>query len=126
MQEKIADLAEKGRLPDDSSEYYRMWIKTLEGHFMLLFQTREYTETMAKTISSLSGFSEAKNAVLEDMLKGFPVARKSEMEELAREVYELKKHIRRLEKNAEEKSRVFVNERNEGEEVGDDAVQGAG
>ena len=126
MQEKIADLAEKGRLPDDSREYYRMWIKVLEGHFMLLFQTREYTETMAKTISSLSKFSEAKNAVLEDMIKGLPVVRKSEMEELAREVYELKKHIRRLEKNGKEAGRVPGNDRNEKEEVGDDAVQGTG
>ena len=126
MQEKIADLAKKERLPDDSREYYQMWIKALEGNFMLLFQTREYNETMAKTITALSKFSQAKNAVLEDMLKGLPVVRNSEMEELAREVHELKKHVRRLEKNAETRNRVPLDDPEELKEVGDDAVQGAG
>lgn len=98
MQEKIAALAKTGELPADSNDYYQMWIKILEGHFMTLFQTPEYIETLTKTIASLTNFSEAKNAVMEDMIKGLPIAQQSEMDDLAREVYELKRRIRRLEK----------------------------
>jgi polyhydroxyalkanoate synthesis regulator phasin len=98
MQEKIAALAETGELPADSNAYYQMWVKVLEGHFMTLFQTPEYIEALTKTIGSLTNFSEAKNAVIEDMIKGLPIAQQSEMDDLAREVYELKRRIRRLEK----------------------------
>jgi polyhydroxyalkanoate synthesis regulator phasin len=55
-------------------------------------------QTLAKTIASLSEFSQAKDAVVEDMLKSVPVASRTEVDDLAREVYELKKRIRRLEK----------------------------
>lgn len=98
MQEKIAALAETGQLPEDSNGYYQMWIKILEGHFMTLFQTPEYIESLTKTIGCVSRFSKAKNAVIEDMIKDLPIAPKSEMDDLARELYELKRRIHKLEK----------------------------
>ncbi|MFO7750230.1 MAG: poly(R)-hydroxyalkanoic acid synthase subunit PhaE [Desulfobacteraceae bacterium] len=102
MQEKITSLAEKGKLPGDSNAYYQMWVKDLEGQFMTLFQTSEYIDTLTKTIGSLTKFSAAKNAVVEDMLKGLPIARQSEMDDLAREVYELKRAVRRLKKEKQQ------------------------
>lgn len=104
MQEKVAELAKTGELPADPNDYYQMWIKILEGHFMTLFQTPEYIETLAKTITALTNFSEAKNAVVEDMIKGLPIAHQSELDDLAREVYELKRRVRRLEKANQSKS----------------------
>ena len=104
LQEEIAALAETGELPDDSRAYYQMWVKILEGHFMTLFQTPEYIETLTRTISASANFSKAKNAVVEDMIKGLPIASKSEMDDLAREVYELKRCIRKLKKENHEQS----------------------
>ncbi|HSO18156.1 MAG TPA: poly(R)-hydroxyalkanoic acid synthase subunit PhaE [Desulfosarcina sp.] len=98
MQEQMSELAEKGEMPEDTRVYYRDWIKVLEGHFMTLFQTPEYVQTLARTITSLTEFSQAKNAVVEDMLRGFPVARQSEVDDLAGEVYALKKRVRQLER----------------------------
>lgn len=98
MQDKIGEMAENGTLPEDSKVYYNMWVKVLEGHYMALYQTPEYVETLARTINALADFSAAKNAVLEDMLSLLPVARKSEMDDMARELYELKKRLRKLEK----------------------------
>lgn len=98
MQDKIGEMAENGTLPEDSNVYYNMWVKVLEGHYMTLYQTPEYVETMAKTINALADFSAAKNAVLEDMLSLFPVAKKSDMDDIARELYELKKRLQKLEK----------------------------
>lgn len=98
MQEKLIELAEKGELSDDTRAYYQMWVKVLEGHFMTLFQTPEYVETLARTVNALADFSAAKNAALEDMLGMLPVARRSEMDDMARELYELKKRMRRLER----------------------------
>ncbi len=98
MQDQLGDMAENGTLPEDTKVYYNMWVKVLEGHYMTLYQTPAYTETMARTINALADYSVARDAALEDMLSLLPVARKSEMDDMARELYELKKRLRKLEK----------------------------
>lgn len=98
MQDKLGEMAESEGLPEDSKVYYNMWVKVLEGHYMTLFQTPEYTETLTRTISTLADFSAAKNAMLEDMLSNLPVAKLSDLDDMARELYELKKRVRKLEK----------------------------
>ena len=98
MQEKLGEMAEKGDLSDDTKVYYNMWVKVLEGHFMTLFQTPEYVDTLTRTVNALADFSAARNAALEDLLNMLPVAKKTEMDDMARELYELKKRLRKLEK----------------------------
>jgi hypothetical protein len=98
MQEKLGDMAEKDGLTEDTKVYYSMWVKVLEGHFMTLFQTPEYVETLTRTVNTLADYSAARNAALEDILSMLPVAKKTEMDDMARELYELKKRLRKLEK----------------------------
>ena len=98
MQEKLAELAGEGQLPEDSRAYYQMWIKILEGHYMTLFQSHEYTRTLNKTLDSLSEFSIAKKEVLQDFMNMLPVPTQKEMDELYKEIYLLKKRIKALEK----------------------------
>jgi polyhydroxyalkanoate synthase subunit PhaE len=98
MQEKLAEFTETGKLPQDSKFYYQMWIKILEGHYMTLFQSDPYVETMGKTLDALNQFLAARNAVLEDALKMLPVSTHRDMDEINREIYQLKKRIRTLEK----------------------------
>ena len=102
MQEDLIQRAEKGELSDDFRAYYQTWVKVLEGHFMTLFQTPEYVETLSRTVNALADFSAAKNAAMEDMLGMLPVARRSEIDDMARDLHELKKRVRRLEKKAEQ------------------------
>ncbi len=98
MQEKIGELAEKGALPDDSQKYYQMWIKILEGHYMKLFQSAEYTQILANTLNATAEFTTARDAVIQDMMSGLPIPTRKELDELERELYELKKRIRAVEK----------------------------
>ena len=98
MQEKLAELSEAGELPEDPQKYYQMWIKILEGHYMTLFQSTEYVETMGKALDAMSEFSAAKNDLLEDMLAIFPVSTQKDTDDLYREIYLLKKRIKALEK----------------------------
>lgn len=99
MQQQLAEMAEKAPLPEDAKFYYNLWIKTLEGHFMTLFKSPEYTETMARTTAALSGYLQAQRAVLEDLLQGLPVATHRDMDDLYRELYALKKEIKRMKKH---------------------------
>jgi len=98
LQEKLTELADKGDLPEDSKKYYQMWIKILEEHYMTLFQSSEYTQTLNKTLDSLSEFSVAKKEILQDFLNMLPVPTHKEMDELYKEIYLLKKRIKELEK----------------------------
>jgi polyhydroxyalkanoate synthesis regulator phasin len=99
LQEKLTEMADKGNLPEDSKSYYQMWIKILEGHYMTLFQSSEYTKTLNKTLHSMSEFSEAKKELLQDtLLYMLPVPTQKEMDELYKEIYLLKKRIKELEK----------------------------
>jgi hypothetical protein len=99
MQEKLGQMAEKGELADDTKFYHNMWIKELEGHFMTLFQTPEYIDTLTRTINSMADFVAARDTAMEDLLGALPVAKKSDLADMARELYTVKKRLRMLEKN---------------------------
>jgi class III poly(R)-hydroxyalkanoic acid synthase PhaE subunit len=98
LQEKLAELTDKEDFFEDPKKYYQMWIKILEGHYMTLFQSSEYTRALNKTLDSLSEFSAAKKEILQDFLNMLPVPTHKEMDELYKEIYLLKKRIKELEK----------------------------
>ena len=99
LQEQVAELADKGELPEDGRAYYDMWIKVLEGHYMTLFQTPEYTDILGKTLKSLTEYKSTRNAVIEDMIGGLPIPTRSEIDSLYQEIHRLKRRLRTLEKN---------------------------
>lgn len=98
MQEKLGEMAESSELPENPKVYYNMWVKVLEGHFMTLFQTPEYVDTLTRTVNTLAEFSAARDAAMEDALSLLPIAKKTDMDDMARELYELKKRLKKLEK----------------------------
>jgi len=101
LQEKFGEIAEAGKLPEDSKAYYQMWIKILEGHYMTLFQSPEYANILSRTLDAMSDFTVAKNDLMEDMLNVFPIPKQKDMDELYREIYLLKKRIKALEKRSD-------------------------
>ncbi len=104
MQEQMETLAEKGEFHDDFKAYYNIWIKILEGHYMTLLKSPEYTEVMAQTIDSLAQYKQAKEDFLADLLQEFPVPTLKEMDALYKDIYVLKKRVNALSKKVEEKA----------------------
>jgi polyhydroxyalkanoate synthase subunit PhaE len=101
MQEKLAESADEGHLPEGSKAYYQMWIKILEGHYMTLFQSVEFTKILNQTLYAMSEFSEAKKELLQStLLYMLPVPTQKEMDELYKEIYLLKRRIKALEKRS--------------------------
>jgi class III poly(R)-hydroxyalkanoic acid synthase PhaE subunit len=100
MNRKMAEMAKEGAVPEDSRELYKMWIKVLEGHYMTLFQSAEYTSAMAKTIDALNTFINARQKVMDTLLQFVPLPSQKEMDEMYKEIYHLKKRLRALEKKA--------------------------
>jgi polyhydroxyalkanoate synthesis regulator phasin len=104
LQEQLASMAEAGKLPDKSKDYYKIWIKILEGHYMTLFQSPDYTEQLARALNAMGEFAAARQRVLEDALQLLPVPNRKEMDEIAKEIYLLKKRIKELEKKDKAKA----------------------
>ncbi len=98
MLDKLAELTQGGRFPDEPKHYYQLWIKTLEGHYMTLFQSQQYTETLVRTIDALNQFLAARSSVLEDALRLLPVCTHRDLDDVSGEIYQLKRRIRALEK----------------------------
>lgn len=101
MQEKVAEMADEGQLPENPKVYYQMWIKILEGHYMILLKSPEYTNKMDRTLGAFENFVASKNEILQDFLQTLPVPTDKDMDELYQEIYLLKKRMREHEKNHE-------------------------
>jgi class III poly(R)-hydroxyalkanoic acid synthase PhaE subunit len=101
MQEKIKEMVDQGEIKENYKEYYSMWIKILEGHYMKLLQSPEYAEVMDRTIKALVTYRHARDEMMYDILKNVPVPTNREMDELYKELYELKKKVRELSKKVE-------------------------
>ena len=98
VQEELTAMAEEDKLPEDPKEYYRLWIKVLEGHFMVLFKSEEYTKVLNKAINASTDFTRARKEVLTDLLQFLPLPTQQDMDDLYQEIYVLKKRLKALEK----------------------------
>ncbi|MDY0132401.1 MAG: poly(R)-hydroxyalkanoic acid synthase subunit PhaE [Desulforegulaceae bacterium] len=100
MQKDLEKMMAEGKLPENSEEYYNIWLKKLEANYMSMFHSSEYVSVMAKTLENMAQFKSARDAVLEDFLSTLPIPTKSELDELYKEISELKRTVKKLEKKA--------------------------
>ena len=98
LAEKLQQMAEEGHLPHEAKDSYAMWLKILEGHYMNLFKSKEYTDTLHRTLNKLEDFLIAKNDAMRDFLQILPVVTQQDMDDMYREFHLLKKRVRELEK----------------------------
>jgi class III poly(R)-hydroxyalkanoic acid synthase PhaE subunit len=98
LQNKIQEMAEEGELPDNAKDYYNLWIKVLEGHYMTLYKTPEYTQALASVLAKYEDYKAARDDVLQDALSLLPIPTQKEMDELYKEIYQLKRRIQELER----------------------------
>jgi polyhydroxyalkanoate synthesis regulator phasin len=98
LQEKLQSMAQEGTLPRESKDHYAIWIKILEGHYMNLFKSKEYTDALHKTLGKMQDLILARNETLLDFLKLLPIPTNKEMDELYKEFHLLKKRVKELEK----------------------------
>jgi len=98
FQEKLQQMAEEGNLPKESKESYAIWIKILEGHYITLFKTKEYTDVLHRTLNQMNDFIMVRNKTLEDFFQSLPIVTHKEIDDLYKEFHLLKKRVSKLEK----------------------------
>lgn len=87
--------------PEDFKEYYKGWLKIMEGHYMTLFQSAEFIRTLSHTLLALEDFTTAKQNLLSEALEALGLPTRREMDELYREMYLLKKQMKARSKQLE-------------------------
>jgi hypothetical protein len=80
--------------PEDFKEYYKGWLKILEGHYMTLFQSAEYIRTLTHTLNALEDFTLAKQELQSEAMSALGLPTRREMDDLYREIYLLKKSMK--------------------------------
>ncbi len=100
MQEVVKELAKKveaGEKFEKFDEFFALWIDTNEKIFYKLFQTKAFSQK--RNALTDAGFNARKlyNEIIERELVELPIARRSEMDEVYKIVYDLRKQIKGLE-----------------------------
>lgn len=98
FQEKLQQMAEEGNLPKETKESYAIWIKILEGHYINLFKSKEYTDVLHRTLNQMNDFIIVRNKTLEDFFQLLPIVTHKEIDDLYKEFHLLKKRVKELEK----------------------------
>lgn len=98
VQDSLVKMAEEGSLPEDKDAYYEMWIEQLESHYMSLFKTSEYLDALGKVVGAMNDYRAAQQLIVQDYLKMFGVPVESDLDELYKDIYLLKKRIRVMER----------------------------
>jgi hypothetical protein len=98
FQEKLQQMAEEGNLPKETKESYAIWIKILEGHYINLFKSKEYTDVLHRTLNQMEDFITVRNKTLEDFFQLLPIVTHKEIDDLYKEFHLLKKRVKELEK----------------------------
>lgn len=80
---------------------FQEWMNLSDRTFVSLFETDEYSKLMAEVSAMQLKLKKDIETQMEQFMTGIPVATRSEMDELYKTIYDLKKQVRQLEKMME-------------------------
>lgn len=110
----LKNRAEEGKEYNNFQEFYGEWASINEKVFINLFSTEEFSRLQGQLIGLgldlKKGFEEQMEAIMEP----YPVVLKSQMEEVYRNNYELRKELRNLQKTVKELQKSMENGKEEG------------
>lgn len=97
--------------PVPYNEFFQKWVDTTEKSFLELFRTDEYSKLQGELVDLGIEIKSGFEKLMETVLSQYPVLLRSEADDLNRQIYELKKKVRDLEKqisgdSADEKKAV--------------------
>lgn len=101
VMEKYREMVEKDEIPEDPKTIYKIWIKTLEGFYMEMLKSPEYSKALHALINTIAEHKESKGKIVNSMLQQLQIPTNTELDELYKEIYILKKRLRELEKKTQ-------------------------
>ncbi|MNS61719.1 Poly(R)-hydroxyalkanoic acid synthase subunit [compost metagenome] len=116
LADNITGKIENGVEINNIAALYQEWLNIGDQVYVSLFESDEYSQLMAEVSSLQLKIRKEMDMQSEKMLAGLPVATKSELDELYKTIYDLKKEVRQLEKMLEVSDEIPQTEE-EGAEV---------
>lgn len=90
---------------EDFDDFFSLWIDTSEKSFNKLFRSKNFSQR--RNAMTDAGFKtrELYNQIIEKNLADLPVARRSEMDEIYKIIYDLRKKVKKLEAQVQDSAR---------------------
>lgn len=99
LADNIAEKIEKGEEVNSIMAMYQEWLNLSDKVYVALFESDEYSKLMAEVSALQLRLRKDIENQIEKSLVGIPVATRSEMDELYKTIYDLKKQVRELERS---------------------------
>jgi polyhydroxyalkanoate synthesis regulator phasin len=96
--ESVSNKIENGTEINSMTALYQEWLNIGDKVYVELFESDDYSKLMAEVSALQLKLRKDIDLQSEKMLTGIPVATKSELDELYKVIYDLKKEVRQLEK----------------------------
>ncbi len=97
FQKQMADLADARQLPGDVKAYYQLWLKTLEGQYMIALRTPEYLGALSKTLIAAAEHAKARKDILNDVMHNLTLPAPGDIDSLYQDLYAMKKRLKAVE-----------------------------
>jgi class III poly(R)-hydroxyalkanoic acid synthase PhaE subunit len=97
----VASTAEKIKAGEEITkfdDFFDLWLKVNEKTYYALFQTEDFSKMQGELLEASLNVRKHFFKLMELYLYDFPIALRSEMDDLYKTVYELKKKVKHLEK----------------------------
>jgi polyhydroxyalkanoate synthesis regulator phasin len=110
--DKFKDPANLSQVPN-AQEMYNEWVKVNEQLFTELFATDEFSKVKGEALNLSMDVKKHFESQFEHMFENYPVVFKSEVEEMQKAVYELKKQVKELQaKLVSQGAELFEDDKN--------------
>ncbi|MBF0520421.1 MAG: hypothetical protein HQK92_11940 [Nitrospirae bacterium] len=112
MRKVVESLAQKIKAGEEIkgyNDFYKIWADINEAEYFELFNTEEFSVVQGSLLESALEFRKQYHKLIEMNLSDLPIPVRSEMDDVYKTIYDLKKRLRALEKNANIKT-VIVKE----------------
>lgn len=101
LAENVMDKIQSGEEINSIMALFQEWMNISDKTFVALFEGDEYSKLMAEVSAMQLKLKKDVEVQMEKFMVGVPVATRSEMDELYKTIYELKKQVRQMEKMME-------------------------
>ena len=99
LADNIVGKIEKGEEINSIMALYQEWLNLSDKVYVSLFESEDYSKLMAEVSAMQLRLRKDIENQIEKSLVGIPVATRSEMDEMYKTIYDLKKQVRELERS---------------------------
>lgn len=111
LAEELYTKMRNGEQMENFTKVYQNWLNKIDAHFVKLFETEEYSKMMAETSAMQLRLKKQIEGMMEKAMGHLPLINRTEMDELYKTIYELRKRVNALEKQLDNDTEVVAEEK---------------